>query len=63
MLINVKTKCPYCCTENVHSLIQDDAHTSCNIVHCDSDKGGCDKDYALQTSYVIKTTVYKLIKK
>lgn len=61
MKYTVKTKCPYCGHENITKLETDYAFPDKEIVTCDVEFGGCDRDYVIDPKINITVDVYGII--
>lgn len=55
-----KIKCPLCNHENKVSLYLEDL--TLEIIRCNSDEGGCDKDFAIEPKVTVEVTVFTLEK-
>ena len=60
---NVKFKCPLCGHENKYSTHSTHRRGGKEIVYCDSDSGGCDKEIVLKSIVTckVKVTAHKII--
>jgi len=58
---HVKSNCPYCNHQNTSfiSILQN--HTTKEVITCDCDEGGYDKDYVLTANCIIKISVFSLV--
>jgi len=58
--LSVKVICPYCRLENNVLLNIDSRFIPKQIVTCDFEKGGCDKDFVIKPRFEIIADVYKI---
>ena len=58
--LSVKAICPYCGLENIFNLNIDSHYIPKQIVTCDTEIGGCDKDFVIDPHFEINADVYKI---
>lgn len=47
-------ECPYCGKKILYSILDEGKQ----VITCDLDEGGCDKDYVVNAQIVVKTKIY-----
>lgn len=60
IVLSVNVKCPYCGLENIVFLDVDSRFIPKQIVTCDVEIGGCDKDFVIDPRLKVTTDVYKI---
>jgi len=58
--LSVNVRCPYCGLENIVPLDIDSRFIPKQIVTCDIEIGGCDKDFVIDPHFEITADVYKI---
>ena len=58
--LSLSVLCPYCGLENNVLLDIDSHYIPKQIVTCDIEKGGCDKDFVIDPRLKVTADVYKI---
>jgi hypothetical protein len=58
--LSLNVRCPYCGLENIVPLDIDSRFIPKQIVTCDTEIGGCDKDFVIDPHFEITADVYKI---
>jgi hypothetical protein len=58
--LSVNVRCPNCGLENIALLNVDSCFIPKQIVTCDIEIGGCDKDFVIDPHFKITADVYKI---
>ena len=58
--LSLRVLCPYCGLENNVLLDIDGHYIPKQIVTCDIEKGGCDKDFVIDPRLKVTAGVYKI---